>query len=430
MPAFDARRRLRGSRRESDTLATSAGNWSVVEYKGRAALERLEADWRRLYSSMPLRTSAHLYEANLAYFDHLMASPEQYRCLALSDGRRVRAICPLEARADTALGIPVAVWAIPHHPLTPVADAICPDDDARRVLMPAVAAFLRQNPEGRRLLVLGPAPPESALWDGVRRMGPLGCCTHVTELLDVFDCEKPFEEVMSRLTKHFRRNLRSHRNKLSRLEDVRFETAAEEDDLGPAFEAFLDIEAAGWKGEKGTRSAIRFKPNQPAFFRAVASTFDNGDRCEINALRVGGRCIASEFCLRTGVEYSRIKIGYDEDYARLGPGQLLMEATLERLYRDPNVKRFNMMSDSGWLEDWRPDKLALQQAHVALGRWSGVPLVALLRLRFGRGRDIARWLRRQYRSRRGARGHITSKAELAPASPTGKTSPTTTGHSA
>jgi CelD/BcsL family acetyltransferase involved in cellulose biosynthesis len=425
---MDARRRLRALRREAGAPGTSGEHWRVLEYGGRQALERLEADWRRLYAAMPIRTSTHLYEAHLAYFDHLMASPEKYRCLALSDGRRIRAICPLEARDETALGIPVAVWAIPCHPLTSEADAICADDDARRALAPAVATFLRQHRGGRRLLVLGPVRTDSALWDGVRQIGPLKHCTHVTELLDFFDCEQSFEELMSRLKKHFRRNIRSHRNKLARLDEALFATAAEETDLGAAFETFLDVEASGWKGENGARTAIRFKPNQPAFFRAVASTFDDGDRCEINTLHVEGRCIAADFCLRTGTEYARIKIGYDEDHSRLGPGQLLMETTLERLCGDPGVKHFNMESDSGWLEDWHPDRMALQQAHVALG-WTGTPLVALLRFRFGRGRSIAHGLRRWYRDRRRARGDTTSAASRAPSSRTGKTPPTAPEHS-
>lgn len=397
--------------------------WSIVEYRGPTALRRLEGDWRRLYSSMPLRNSAHLYEAHLAYLEHLMASPDRFRCLALHDGRAVRAICPLEARADTSLGVPIPAWAIPRHLLTPVGDAVCADDEAGRALAPMVAGFLRHHPEGRQLLVLGPVPADSLLWGSVKALDPVRCCTQVTHRIDVFDCGRPFDDLMARLKKHFRRNLRSHRNKLNKLNDVRFVTAADDSTLSEAFETFLDIEASGWKGEQGTRTAIRCKPNQPAFFRALARSFGEDDRCEINALHVDGRCIASEFCVRTGAEYARVKIGYDEEYARLGPGQLILETTLERLCGDPEVTWFNMMSGAGWLDDWHPDKLVLQQAHVALGRWSGPPLTALLRFRFGPGRKLARSARARYeewrKSRtdgageapRARRGERTSAAE-------------------
>jgi len=394
-------------------------HWRIVEYRGRTALERLEVDWRRLYSSMPHRTSAHVYEAHLAYLGHLMKRPDRFRCLALSDGREVRAICPLEARDEMALGIPVPAWAMPRHLLTPVADAICLDDDAGRALAPAVAAYLRQYPEGRRLLVLGPVPADSVLWGSVQRLDPVRRCTQVTHRLDAFDCEQTYAELTSRLKKHFRRNLRSHRNKLDRLDGARFVTTAEDAELGPALETFLDIEASGWKGATGTRTAIRFKPGQPAFFRAIASTYDAGDGCEINALYAEGRCIASEFCVRTGAEYARVKIGYDEEYAKLGPGQLILQATLERLCLDPDIRCFNMMSGAGWLDDWHPDKLVLHQAHVALGQWSGAPLTALLRFRFGPGRAIARRARREYDAWRDRRSRSSRHAPAAPSPTTG-----------
>ena len=54
---------------------TVTSPWSIVEHRGRAGLLELEADWRRLYAAMPLRTSYHVYEAHLAYVDHLMAAP-------------------------------------------------------------------------------------------------------------------------------------------------------------------------------------------------------------------------------------------------------------------------------------------------------------------------------------------------------------------
>ncbi len=395
--------------------------WNIVEYGGRGALAQVEADWRRLYAAMPSRNSAHLYEAHLAYLEHLMKAPDRFRCLALHDGAQVRAILPLEARQERALGIPLPAWAIPRHLLTPVGDAVCADPEAGRALAPAVVAHLRERPDGRRLLVLGPVPKDSLLWGSVRDLDPLRCCTQVTHRIDVFDCSQSFEDLMGRLKKHFRRNLRSHRKKLYKLEDVRFATNADDASLDEAFEPFLDIEASGWKGAQGTRTAIRFKPNQPAFFRDLARTFSDDDRCEINTLHVDGRCIASEFCIRTGAEYARIKIGYDEEYAKLGPGQLILETTLERLCQDPGVKWFNMMSGAGWLDDWHPDKLVLHQAHVALGRWSGAPLTALLRFRFGPGRRSARAAKARYEAWQASRsassrqtGGPETRADAAP----------------
>ena len=344
-------------------------DWRVVEYRGRAALERLEADWRRLYASMPLPQQRPPLRGHLAYLraSHEVARGASGASRSATAGE-VRAICPLEARAETALGIPVPAWAIPRHLLTPVADAVYADDEAAPCSgTGGRSATCASTRRAAACSCSAPSPRTPCSWEGVRRLDPRAAARRSPTGCDVFDCAQPFDELMSRLGKHFRRNLRSHRKKLNRLDDVRFVTAADDATLGPAFETFLDIEASGWKGAKGTRTAIRFKPNQPAFFRALATTFDGDDRCEINALHVDGRCIASEFCIRTGAEYARIKIGYDEEYAALGPGQLILQTTLERLCQDPGVKCFNMMSGAGWLDDWHPDKLVLQQTHVALG---------------------------------------------------------------
>lgn len=382
------------------------GPWRIVEYRGHDALERLEADWRRLYGAMPRRTAFHAFEAQVAYFAHLMAAPERFRCLVLTDGRGVRAICPLESRVDRILGVPMRVWGTPFGPHWPLSDVICAEDEARRALLPAVAAYLKREPRRERLVVLGPLSRQSVLWEGLESLETDAYCAHVASEPYVFDCEKPFEELTRRLSKHFRKQLRNSRNRLGSLADVRFETVAGRVGSTPLFEAFLDVEASGWKGERGTSSAIRLHPSRLSFYRDLATTFGEGDGCEINALLVGGRCIAAEFCMRTGDEYACLKIGYDEDYAWLSPGHVLHAATLERCCADPGTRRYNQLSDAAWLGRWRPDTVALQQVHVALGRWSGPPLIALLRFRFGRGRRMARWVRGRLGAMRACRSCV------------------------
>ena len=105
-------------------------------------------------------------------------------------------------------------------------------------------------------------------------------------------------------------------------------------------------------------------------------------------------------------------MGYDERYSHLSPSHLLMERTLQRCCDDPDISRFNLTSDSAWQSHWRPDSVPLQRAYIALGRWSGRPLIALLRLRFGPVRRLARRWRRECErlgearvARRAARTH-------------------------
>ena len=211
----------------------------------------------------------------------------------------------------------------------------------------------------------------------------------------VFDCEQSFDEPSSRFTKGFRDRLRRSSRRLSALDDVRFITVTEIDDIARELEVFLQVEASGWKGESGTGSAIQLHPELVAFYRTLASTLGSRggqDRCEINSLYADGRCIASQFCMRTGGEYSISKIAYDEQYSRLSPGLLLMEETIERCCGDPALKRLNLQTDGAWQRDWHPDLLAMQQAHLAIGPLSGRSPIALLRFRFGPLRELVHWL--------------------------------------
>jgi hypothetical protein len=395
-------------------VTVPAPDWKIVEYRGRAGLVRLESDWRRLYAAMPQRTGFHAYEAHLAYVDHLMKAPDRLRCLALSDGREVRAICLLEARLDRTLGAPVWVLRVPLPSHLPLGDVICPEDDARRAFVPALAEYLRRATSQTKLLVLGSAPTDGSLWANLSSMDTRQHCVNRTVSSFVFDCRKPFDELLSRLSRSFRRDLRRHR-KLASLADVRFVTATTPADLAAEFETFLDVEASGWKGADGTRTAIRFRGNQPAFFRSLLTLHDSEDYCEINALYAEGHCIASELCVRTGEECAGLRMGYDERYARLSPSHLLFEHTLQRCCEDPGIRRFNMTSDSAWQSHWRPDSIPLQRVYVAIGRWSGRPLVALLRLRFGPARRLARWWRSERQRLRERRG--TPRAAHAQAPP-------------
>jgi Acetyltransferase (GNAT) domain len=378
-----------------ESLIVPASTWRITEHRGHEGLERLEDDWRRLYAAMSLRTSFHTYEAHLAFVDHLMAAPDRLRCLALSDGHQVRAICLLEANVDRTLGIPVRVWRVPQPSHNPLGDVICPEDDARRAFIPALVTHLRRSPEGRGLLVLGPLREDSVVREGLQRLNSWQRCTNPGQVEHLIDCAQPFGALTSRLSKNFRANLRKARHKLISLADVRFVTATEKEDLADEFEAFVDVEASGWKGETGTRTAIRCRENQPDFFRSLTALHSDDDRCEINALYAEGRCIASQFCMRTGIEYAILKIGYDEGYSRVAPGQLLLERTLEHCCEDPGIEQVSLVSDATWHRDWRPNSVALRQEYVAIGRLSGRVLIPLLRLRFGYARQVVRWLRGQ-----------------------------------
>lgn len=342
------------------------------------------------------RTVFHTWEAHAAYVDNLLEDSSKLRWLLLSDGHDVRLICPLEARTDRTLGRSIPVWGLFAHPHWPLADVICPEDDARRAFVPVLAEYLRQSGERCRLAVLGPLPEESVLWEGLRGLGPRDYAADASARTFVFDCDKPLDDLRSRLPSHFRKDLRRQGRRLQALDDVRFETrsAAGNPGFDALFEDFLRVESSGWKGASGTGSAVALQQAHRAFYRALATDFGEGDACEISALYAQGQCIAAEFSMRTGGEYATLKVGYNQSFARFSPGHLLLDLTLERCCNDPRIQRYNQLSDASWLHVWRPDAIELTRAYVSIDPLVGPALVWLSKRRFGEGRRAARALRR------------------------------------
>ncbi len=375
--------------RDSRPRARKAA-WEIREFRGRDGLQRLEEDWRRIWSSLPLRTSFLSYETCAAHVDHMMADPGQLRCLALDDGQGVRGICLLEPRVEGRLGVPVPVWGVlwPRHGHQ--ADVLCADDEARRRFLPALAAHVRRNPLGRPLMALGPLPSGSPFWEGLRHLGPP--CLDPKESVRFLDCGRPYRDLAEGLSGNFRRNLKTARNRLAALDDVRFITAREPRDLEAEFRTFLEVEASSWKGRAGT--AVKFRKKQPAFFAALAETFQGeAGRFEIHALYAQGRCLASILGTRTGAVFSALKTAYDPAFARVSSGQVLLARVIELCCEDPEIQRIDLVSDAPWLRGWRTEQVDLQLAYVDTGGWRGRAAVALLRLRLGPLRRLARWLR-------------------------------------
>jgi len=336
----------------SGIATVPASQWSVIEYRGREGLARLESDWRRLYCEMPDPSLRHSFEAFAVYVDTMCPSPERLRCLALGDGTRVRAILPVEERSDRALKIPLRVWGLPSRESWSLTDAIGPEDDARRALLPAAIDFLTRQPDRPSLLVLGPTPEASALWEGLRDLDPGRYYTFIERLVDVVPTDTPAEGILRRMSRNARYQVRKSEAAFASLADAYFVEAGQPAELAEEFERFLQVEASGWKGDRG--SAIKSRPELLAFYRGLVAAMTYDGRCEVQALHAEGRCLAAHLVAFTGRQAAFLKIGYDETYARVAPGIVVTHKGLRSCCDDPDVGVVNMMNDALWHRTWRP----------------------------------------------------------------------------
>ncbi len=123
------------------------------------------------------------------------------------------------------------------------------------------------------------------------------------------------------------KDLRRRRRRLEETGRLTIETAREGGALAEAVEAFLALEAAGWKGEAGT--ALRSRPRTEAFARSLFAATGGPIGIRADTLALDGRPLAISLALIAGRNAALLKTAYDEGERQAAPG-LLLEAEIVR----------------------------------------------------------------------------------------------------
>ncbi|MBN8845901.1 MAG: GNAT family N-acetyltransferase [Sphingomonadales bacterium] len=129
-----------------------------------------------------------------------------------------------------------------------------------------------------------------------------------------------------------RKELRRQANRLAEQGTVSFRRWQAGDALDTWVDAFLMLEARGWKGKAG--SALASHSDTEAWFRAILAGAAEAGKLDMRALDLDGRPLAmliNFLCPPGGFSF---KTAFDEDYARFSPGVLLQQENLDLLSDD------------------------------------------------------------------------------------------------
>lgn len=131
------------------------------------------------------------------------------------------------------------------------------------------------------------------------------------------------------------KELRRQRHRLEEHGAVSFAVARRPDDIKHALETFLQLEASGWKGKRGT--ALLQDAGDATFIRRAVPALAETAQCEIVTLRTGATAIAAGIVLRHQDRAFFFKLGIDERFAKYSPGvQLTLDLT-RHLCADPLI---------------------------------------------------------------------------------------------
>jgi CelD/BcsL family acetyltransferase involved in cellulose biosynthesis len=236
---------------------------------------------------------------------------------------------PFVLHAVQRSGLPLRHLTSCAGPLTP-----CPLPSAESI--PSVAQAGAHLDAIGAPLVLRSAPVDhpvmQALLDGARHVKILK--TWARAGLDV---SASFDGWMAENFDHKRRKeLKRLKARLSEQGDLVLARLLPGDDITPHVQAFLALEASGWKGARGT--AIQNDGQATAGLKAGLSAMHGLGKLRFWTLRLNGAPVASLFALVDGGTAVLGKIGYDEAFSKYSPGVLLIIEATADLFADAAVQ--------------------------------------------------------------------------------------------
>jgi CelD/BcsL family acetyltransferase involved in cellulose biosynthesis len=325
-----------------------------VEVVRGAHLAKFDADWRDL--------------AARADSPNVFMQPRVLR--AAEGGRPIVALLAFEPHGDGRRL--VGFWAFsvgtPHLSLVPITALCAPatehaylsapviDSERLEVTLHAMLDAIAAAPDLPKLVALESMSGSGATYEALLRV--LGarmsrhCCLDAKmrpTLLRRADAVLSIENLLSSGS---RKKLRQHRRRLGekgRLETTVVHAVA---DVQRAFEAFLLLEAKGWKGRRGT--AMLCDPQIAAFARSLVTSLARAGDAAIYALELDGRPISMQVVLRAGAAAFTWKTAYDEGFSEFSPGVLLFEDYTRALLADPGVALIDSCAydDTGYMAAW------------------------------------------------------------------------------
>ncbi|MBI2719642.1 MAG: GNAT family N-acetyltransferase [Rhizobiales bacterium] len=189
-----------------------------------------------------------------------------------------------------------------------------------------------------------------------------------------------------------RKYLTRHQKRLAKTGVLRFEAIATGDDPAAWAADFLDLEASGWKGRRGT--ALKCRAEVVAAFTELCCNLHRSGALRFWALRFDAHMIAGLFGVAERGEIWLGKIAYDEAFSRYSPGvQLMLEAT-RAIFAETGITQVDSCAIPGHpMIDhlWR-DRIAVADVLVAgpdLPAWRFAVIVAAERVRRA-AREFAR----------------------------------------
>lgn len=284
--------------------------------------------WRRSEVALPAARAEPL----AAWLDQF-APRQDFKMLVVLDAGRWAAALPLVGRRLMGL-LPAAYW--PYSPWWTSGELLLDLESDQDAVFDVLAAELARLK--RPLIWLDAvrfaAPRWRALLRAVERAS-LPCSVQQQAVIGQVEIDHDWDEYQARWTKGHRRKMKIALRKADAAGGVqlRYYDRRSPSEIEPLVQAGFEIEHCSWKG--GQRSSVRSQPGMLEYYLEQARLLAAAGCLTLSFLEHRGQPIAFEYGLKGKGTYYSYKVGYDERFAELTPGQLLRFQLLQQFFADP-----------------------------------------------------------------------------------------------
>jgi CelD/BcsL family acetyltransferase involved in cellulose biosynthesis len=253
---------------------------------------------------------------------------------------------------------------------TPSFGLLARDEQSRRDLAEALLNL------GARRLSIGFLPasqPSLAVLDSAAVAVGRRRNTRVLERCPYVIPDGDFAGYLAKRRGHLARELRRRERRLRARGDFTFEVLEGSDDLPRLIRQGFAVEAASWKGDRG--SAVASSGATRTFYDTIGQWLSARGALRLAFLRLDGEAFAFDFAIEEGGVHSLLKTGYDPAFRAEGPGMLLRAKMLERAF-SLGLRRYDFLGfDDPWKRAWTTlvdDQVMFQafRGPVGLGDWA------------------------------------------------------------
>lgn len=339
----------------------------VEVHRGLQGLSELSRDWRLLIE----RGAEGGFALSFASYDALLryrhATPDNVMFLCLRDNQgTARAICPLVVERRKVKKLWLQAWCFPSDPDRPSSSFLVDPELPTEVVIPAILPALRAVKRSPELMMLDRVEEGSPTWR-ISQMAKWGIWGSRGASLTRFHPGKWESELPKHLPKKFRRNLRWCQHRLNKLGNVRHRVITTQPELQGGFEAFLSLEASGWKGRDETGRAMLRRSNVVRHARGLVALHSELGQCELHVLELDGEFIAAVVCFLVAGDLFAFKIARNERYASLSLGHLGVYQLLVHSAKSSVIKSVNFGWEADWISPWRPTLTPLWDICMPVG---------------------------------------------------------------